>query len=82
MRGLAAIFFLSGATGLVYEVVWARELGFVVGNAAGAQALVLATYMGGLALGNAWLGRQADAVASPWAWYAFRGPGVAALSGS
>lgn len=54
-RSLTTIFFISGAASLVYEVVFARKLGLVFGNTATANTTVLATYMGGMALG-AWLG--------------------------
>src|SRR5580698_1473305 len=59
------IFFLSGATGLVYEVIWVRLTGLVFGNTAHAIATVLGAFMAGLALGSWQLGRQADRVRSP-----------------
>ncbi|MBI2081748.1 MAG: fused MFS/spermidine synthase, partial [candidate division NC10 bacterium] len=45
-------FFLSGATGLVYEVVWLRLLGLVFGHTVYAITTVLAAFMAGLALGS------------------------------
>ncbi len=60
-----AAFLLSGAAGLVYEVVWARYLSLVMGGTAYAQTVVLAAYMGGLALGAWFFGRLADRLASP-----------------
>ena len=42
---------LSGAAALVYEVVWLRMLGLVVGHAVDALTAVLAAFMAGLALG-------------------------------
>ncbi|MBI2191912.1 MAG: fused MFS/spermidine synthase [Planctomycetes bacterium] len=57
---LLACFFLSGACGLVYEIVWSRLLGHVFGNSVHATATVLAAFMGGLALGSFWGGRMAD----------------------
>ncbi|MCC7423276.1 MAG: hypothetical protein IT428_23620, partial [Planctomycetaceae bacterium] len=45
------IFFASGVSGLVYEVSWTRQIGLVLGQTADAAAVVLATYMGGMALG-------------------------------
>jgi len=64
-RLLYLIFFLSGASGLVYEVVWVRLTGLVFGNTAHAIATVLAAFMAGLALGSWKLGRLADRVSSP-----------------
>ncbi len=45
-------FFLSGATGLVYQVVWLRMLGLIFGHTAHAITTVLAAFMAGLALGS------------------------------
>lgn len=61
---------ISGATGLVYELVWSKYLADALGNSGQAHAVVLATYMGGLALGAALFGRLADRVRSPLALYA------------
>ncbi len=44
-------FTLSGVAGLVYEVVWSRYLAIFVGHGAYAQVLVLAVYLGGMAVG-------------------------------
>jgi MFS family permease len=57
-------FFLSGVAGLIYEVVWAKYLALFLGNTAQAHTLVLATFMGGLALGSYLFGRLADKVES------------------
>jgi len=54
------IFFLSGACGLIYEVVWMKRLGLVFGATALATSTILVTFMAGLALGSFWLGRLAD----------------------
>lgn len=63
--------FLSGAAGLVYEVVWARYLALFLGHASYAVVAVLVAFMGGLALGNWWIGRLADSVRRPLAVYAW-----------
>ncbi len=52
-------FFLSGATGLIYEVVWLRMLGLVFGHTVYAVTAVLAAFMGGLALGSALFAQRA-----------------------
>ena len=61
---------LSGAAGLIYEVVWARQLTLFIGNTAIANAAVLTAFMLGLALGSLVLGRKADAIAKPLRLYA------------
>ncbi|HLB02536.1 MAG TPA: fused MFS/spermidine synthase [Nitrospiria bacterium] len=53
-------FFLSGASGLIYEVIWLRMLVLVFGSTTLAVSTVLAAFMGGLALGSLWFGRIID----------------------
>ncbi|MCE9667996.1 fused MFS/spermidine synthase [Myxococcus stipitatus] len=74
---VAALLFLSGGTALVYELVWSKYLGNVLGNSGQAHAVVLATFMGGLALGASVFGRTADRVKSPLALYGVLELGVA-----
>ncbi len=57
---LALCFFLSGATGLVYQVVWQRMLGLVFGHGVHATTAVLVAFMVGLALGSVLLARRAS----------------------
>jgi spermidine synthase len=65
--GYSVLFFLSGATGLVYELLWVRLLYQSFGSTIHSVTTVVAAYMGGLGLG-AWLvGRRADRHAHP-AW--------------
>ena len=58
---MTVLFFLSGATGLVFQVVFTRLLQYVFGSTAFAASTVLASFMGGMALGSALLGRLAAA---------------------
>src|ERR1700691_5038545 len=51
-RSLFAVFVVSGFTGLIYESIWSHYLKLFLGHAAYAQTLVLAIYMGGMALGS------------------------------
>jgi spermidine synthase len=69
-------FFLSGATGLIYEVVWAKYLALIIGSTTAAATIVLATFMGGLALGNHLLGRQADRVRNRLKFYGWLEIGI------
>jgi spermidine synthase len=64
-RLIIAIFVLSGAAGLVYEIVWSRQLVLVFGNTTQAIAAILTGYFGGMAIGNVIGGRLADRVRSP-----------------
>ncbi len=68
-RTYSLVFFLSGATGLVYELLWVRLLYQSFGSTIQSVTTVVAAYMGGLGLG-AWLfGRVADRHAKPAALY-------------
>jgi len=53
------VFALSGASGLIYQAIWSQYLGLFLGHAAYAQSLVLAIFMGGMALGAWWVSRHA-----------------------
>ena len=54
------VFFLSGAAALVFETLWFREAGLMLGNSVWASSLVLASFMAGLALGNLIAARVGD----------------------
>jgi len=49
---ILAIFVLSGIAGLVYEVVWARQLVLVFGNTTQAVSAILTGFFGGMAIGS------------------------------
>ena len=70
-------FILSGATGLIYEVLWARMLGLVFGATTLAVSTVLAAFMGGLALGSALAGRVASRIKRPLSVYGWLEIGIA-----
>src|ERR1700745_1518045 len=50
---LSSILFLSGIGGLIFETLWLRLSGLAFGNSVWAAALILSSFMAGLALGNA-----------------------------
>ncbi|MBI2215832.1 MAG: fused MFS/spermidine synthase [Candidatus Rokubacteria bacterium] len=58
-------FALSGATALVYEVVWLRMLGLVFGHTVAAVTTVLVAFMAGLGAGGLAFGPLADRVSRP-----------------
>jgi spermidine synthase len=53
-------FFCSGASGLIYQIVWVRAFGAVFGNTIHSAALVVAVFMLGLGAGSYLAGRWAD----------------------
>ena len=75
-RALVLCFFASGAAGLVYQVLWTRQLSLIFGVTTYAVATVLATFMGGLALGSWVLGRMVDRRPNALAWYALLELGI------
>jgi predicted membrane-bound spermidine synthase len=60
-----ALFFCSGASALVYEVLWSKFLSEMFGSTIYAQTVVLAAFMGGLAIGNRLFGQWADGLRRP-----------------
>lgn len=78
---LCGLFFLSGVSGLFYEVVWVRMLTRVLGNTVSATSIVLSAFMAGLGLGSLLIGRRAARFGRPLALYAVLelGIGVTAL---
>ncbi|HXH26080.1 MAG TPA: hypothetical protein VNI78_12570, partial [Vicinamibacterales bacterium] len=57
---LFLLFFLSGVSGLVYQVVWVRLFGNVFGNTVYSAAMVVAVFMLGLGAGGYGFGAWAD----------------------
>src|SRR6478609_1560727 len=50
---LCGVLFLSGTGALIFETLWLRLSGLAFGNSTWAAALILSSFMAGLALGNA-----------------------------
>jgi spermidine synthase len=73
---LLALLFLSGACGLVYEVVWMRMLTLVFGATALATTTILSSFFAGLALGAWAIGRVADRRRNPLLLYAAMEAGI------
>jgi spermidine synthase len=78
---LLGIFMVSGATALVYQILWVRELSLTLGSTVQAISLVVSAFMAGLALGSLGLGARADRSGSPLRVYAAleAGIGICAL---
>jgi len=62
---VSLLFVVSGIAGLVYQVVWFKYLSLFLGNTTYAQMTVLATFLGGLALGNYLFGKKSDSFDNP-----------------
>jgi spermidine synthase len=77
---ILGLFFLSGACGLVYEVVWMRMLTLVFGATAFATSTILASFFAGLALGSFLFGRLIDKGRHPLLVYAVLEAGIAVFA--
>jgi spermidine synthase len=73
---ILALFFLSGACALIYEVVWMRMLTLVFGATAFATSTILASLFAGLALGGVYFGRVIDKGKNPLLVYALLEAGI------
>lgn len=77
---IAAIFVLSGATSLIYQVVWMRMLSLFFGSDVYAAAITLGVFMGGLSLGSWFSGRLGDSLRRPIMAYGLCEIGIAAFA--
>src|SRR3954469_21867664 len=79
-------FYVSGAAGLMYEIVWLKALGTIFGRTIYAITAVLGAYMAGLAIGSWLLGRFAERRPNPlrlygWIEFGIGLTGLASLAG-
>jgi predicted membrane-bound spermidine synthase len=73
---LLVIFFISGVSGLVYQVVWTRRLFLTLGATSLAVATILTAFMSGLALGSLIAGRLIDRRSDPLRLYVLLEVGI------
>src|SRR5262245_32910077 len=70
MTVIYVMFLASGAASLVYQVVWFKQLQFVIGSSTFAVSITVACFFLGLSFGS-WLGgKLADRVRRPLRTYA------------
>lgn len=71
------LFFFSGISALIYEVIWLKELTLIMGNTVHSTTTVLSAFMAGLALGSLLFGRLVDKISiSPLRFYAYLELGI------
>jgi spermidine synthase len=74
-----ACFLCSGAAGLLYEVVWSKQLSYLLGSSHQSVSTVVAAFLGGLALGARTLGARLARRPDTARMYALLEVGVAVL---
>lgn len=67
---IACMVFASGFAGLIYQVLWMKQLGLLFGNTAQAASATLAAFFIGLGAGSWWWGRRVGASVQPLRLYA------------
>jgi spermidine synthase len=77
---LLILFFLSGVSGLIYEIAWVRQASLTFGVSIYAYSAILAAYMAGVALGSYIIGRRIDHDQRPLRTYALIEVGIAVLA--
>lgn len=71
------LFFFSGASSLIYEIIWVKQLTLQFGATAWSVSTVVTAFMAGLGAGGWYAGRRADAISQPFLVYAFIEVGIA-----
>lgn len=79
-RLVSALFFLSGMTGLSYEVIWFKEFSHIWGSSTFAMATVVGAFLAGLGIGAHVTGPIADRVTKPVLWYGLCEIGIGLLA--
>ena len=74
------LYFLSGATGLSFEVLWFRDLRLLFGSTAYASSTVVAVFFLGISAGSLYWGRKLPQFVSPIRVYGWLEIGVALFS--
>lgn len=69
--------FFSGVAGLIYQVLWMKQLGLLFGNTSHASAVTLAAFFAGLAIGGWFWGRRSARMRNPLLVYAGLEAGIA-----
>jgi spermidine synthase len=79
-RLLFTAIFISGASALIYQLIWVRLLGLVFGVSSFAVATVVAVFLLGLGLGSYFFGRWSERMRDPLRVYLYVELGIAATS--
>jgi len=70
IKTVLALFFMSGACGLIYQSLWPQYLKLLLGHSAYAQSIVLVVFIGGMAIGSWLAAKLGKRIKSPLLGYA------------
>ena len=74
---ILSLVFASGFAGLVYQVLWMKQIGLLLGSTSQAAAVTLAAFFAGLGAGSWWWGKRVSMIARPLRCYAWLEFGIA-----
>ncbi|MCX6879433.1 MAG: fused MFS/spermidine synthase [Verrucomicrobia bacterium] len=74
------LIFFSGLAGLIYEILWMKQLGLLFGSTSQAAAATLAAFFAGLAVGSWCWGKWSTRTANPLRLYVWLEIGIAATA--
>jgi len=74
---VALLVFISGFSGLIYQVLWMKQLGLLFGSTSHAAAATLAAFFAGLGAGSWWWGKRVTKVERAMRLYAWLEFGIA-----
>jgi len=77
---IMAMMFASGFAGLIYQVLWMKQIGLLFGNTAHATSVTLAAFFAGLGAGSWWWGKRTNASPNPIRLYAALEVGIVLAS--
>lgn len=77
---LFGLFFISGLASLIYQTVWIRKFSLILGGTTYSMSVVVSTFMAGLAVGAAVIGRISDRSKHPLKLYAAIEIGIGACA--
>ncbi|MDG1476019.1 MAG: hypothetical protein P8Q14_02635, partial [Vicingaceae bacterium] len=54
------LFFISGFSGLIYQILWSRQFKLLLGSSIVSVSIIVSMFMLGLLLGSWWIGKKLE----------------------